>query len=373
MNFLHKERFTLENFLPTLDSQLQEKSLLEIEAQESPALKIFRQLGGPGLLIPREYGGSGVTPLQLTHIQRAVASRSPSLALAANMHHCTVMALLDSIADESVAEFLKTVAENNLYLASGFAEGKTGASVLLPRMKSKRVADGLLISGSKKPCSLSASMDFLTASAIVPSKSEDGDQLALVIIPADSPGIERKPFWNNWVLRGAESDEVILNEVFVPEEFIYYLGKPEDLGSVMARAFLWFELFVSSSYLGVASALVERVIAERRGMPTERTLVAIEVEGAMAALEAVAHSIMLGWTGETEIAQALFVRYSVQRAIERVVETSAELLGGMAFIRSGEISYLLAASRALAFHPPSRLSMAPYLDAYLAGEPLVMP
>ena len=141
----------------------------------------------------------------------------------------------------------------------------------------------------------------------------------------------------------------------------------------MARAFVWFELFVSASYLGAASALVERVIAERRGTPNERASVAIEVEGAMAALEATAHAIMLGWSSDTEIAQALFVRYSVQRAIERVVETSAELLGGMAFISSGEVAYLLAASRALAFHPPSRLSMAPYLDAYLAGEALVMP
>jgi alkylation response protein AidB-like acyl-CoA dehydrogenase len=373
MHFLHKERATLEKFLPTLDNQLQAKSLLELETKESPALQIFRQLGGPGLLIPREYGGAGVTPLQLTHIQRAIATRSPSLALAANMHHCTVVAFLDSIADESVGAFIRAIAENNLYLASGFAEGKTGTSILSPTLQCQPVADGLLVSGSKKPCSLSASMDFLTASAIVPSPSEDGDQLALVIIPADSPGIERKPFWKTWVLQGAESEEVVLNEVFVPEEFVYYLGKPENLGSIMARAFLWFELFVSASYLGVASGLVERVIAERKGTPSERAGVAIEAEGAMAALEAVAHSLMLGWTSDTEIAQALCVRYSVQRAIERVTETSAELLGGMAFICSEEIAYLLAASRALAFHPPSRLSMAPYLDDYLAGGPLVMP
>jgi alkylation response protein AidB-like acyl-CoA dehydrogenase len=373
MNFLHKERLTLEKFLPTIDEQLQAKSLLELEAKESPALQIFRELGGPGLLIPREYGGSGVTPLQLTHIQRAIAIRSPSLAIAANMHHCTVAALLESISDESVGEFIKAIAKNNFYLASGFAEGKTGTSILLPTMKSQRVVDGLLVSGSKKPCSLSVSMDFLTASAIVPDKSGDGDRLALVIIAADSPGIERKPFWNTWVLRGAESDEIILNEVFVPEEFIYYLGKPEDLGNILAKAFIWVELFLSASYLGVASALVERVIAERKGTPSERALVAIEVEGAMAALEAVAHSIMLGGNSDTEVAQSLYVRYSVQRAIERVVETSAELLGGMAFISSGEVAYLLAASRALAFHPPSRLSMAPYLDAHLAGEPLVMP
>ncbi len=373
MNFLRKERSTLEHFLPTLDSQLKKQPLLELEKEDSSALQLFRQLGGPGLLIPHEYGGAGVTPLQLSHIQRAIASRSPSLAIAVNMHHSTVVALLDNISEEPVAEFLKNVAEKNLYLASGFAEGKTGASILLPNIKSKRVDGGLLVSGSKKPCSLSASMDFLTASIIVSGKSGEESQLALVMIPANSSGMERKPFWNNWVLRGAESDEVILNEVFVPDEYIYYLGKPENLGSIMARSFLWFELFVSASYLGTASSLVERVIARGKGTHSERTSIATEVEGAMAALEAVAHSIMLGWTGDTEIAQALFVRYSVQRAIERVVETSAELLGGMAFVSSGEVSYLLAASRALAFHPPSRLSMSSHLDAYLAGEPLVMP
>lgn len=373
MNFLSKERATLEKFLPTLDEQLQAKSLLDLESKESPALEIFRQLGGPGLLIPREYGGAGVTPLQLTHIQRAIATRSPSLAIAANMHHCTVAALLESIADESVGEFIRAIAENNLYLASGFAEGKTGTSILLPSMKCQRVSDGLIVSGSKKPCSLSASMDFLTASAMIPGKSEDGDQLALVIIPADSPGIERKSFWNTWVLQGAESEEVILNEVFVPEEFVYYLGKPEDLGNILAKAFIWVELFLSASYLGAASGLVERVIAQGKGTPTERAFLASEVEAAMAALEAVAHSIMFLGNSDTEVAQSLFVRYSVQRAIERVTETSTELLGGIAFIRSEEVAYLLAASRALAFHPPSRVSMSPYLDDYLAGSPLVIP
>ncbi|MBK1987678.1 acyl-CoA/acyl-ACP dehydrogenase [Sphaerospermopsis aphanizomenoides BCCUSP55] len=373
MHFLQRERLTLAKFLPTLDDRLQAKSMLELEAKGSPALQIFRELGGPGLLIPREYGGSGVTPLELTQIQRAIATRSPSLAIAANMHHCTVAALLESIADESVAEFIRAIAENNLYLASGFAEGKTGVSILLPTMKCQRVADGLLVSGSKKPCSLSASMDFLTASAIVPGKSGEGDQLALVIIAADSPGIERKPFWNTWVLKGAESEEVILNDVLVPEEFVYYLGKPEDLGNILAKAFIWVELFLSASYLGAASALVERVIAERKGTPSERTSVAIEVEGAMAALETVANSIMVGGNSDAEVAQSLFVRYSVQRAIERVTETSVELLGGIAFIRSEEIAYLLAAARALAFHPPSRLSMASYLDDYLAGGPLLMP
>jgi hypothetical protein len=42
----------------------------------------------------------------------------------------------------------------------------------------------------------------------------------------------------------------------------------------------------------------------------------------------------------------------------------------MAFIGSPDVSYLFAASRALAFHPPSRLSIGSALDGYLMGKPM---
>jgi alkylation response protein AidB-like acyl-CoA dehydrogenase len=371
MNFLQQERTLLEEFLPTLDAKLEKIPLLEMESQGNPAIQIFRELGGAGLLIPRECGGLGVTPLQLVKIQRAIASRSPSLAVATTMHHSTVVALLESATDESVYGFLQMIAHQNLYLASAFAEGKTNTSVLSPNIEVERTSHGLVVTGSKKPCSLSASMDFLTASVLVPSQSGGEGELALVIIPANSPGIERRPFWNSWVLSGAESDEVILNQVLVPQECISYLGGSNNLG--FARGLLWFELLVCASYLGAASALVERTILACKGSPTERVLLSMELEGAMAALESIAHLIAFGDTSEAALARTIFVRHTVQRAIERASMLAAELLGGMAFVKSNEVAYLLATSRALAFHPPSRLSIASALDQYLAGEPLILP
>jgi hypothetical protein len=62
----------------------------------------------------------------------------------------------------------------------------------------------------------------------------------------------------------------------------------------------------------------------------------------------------------------------VQGAIERATARSVELLGGMAFINSPEVSYLYAAARGLAFHPPSRTSIATALDQHLYGEPLLI-
>ena len=37
-----------------------------------------------------------------------------------------------------------------------------------------------------------------------------------------------------------------------------------------------------------------------------------------------------------------------------------------------DVAYLLAATRALAFHPPSRATALAALDRYLSGEPLVL-
>lgn len=370
MTFLKKERETLERFLPGLDAKLAKLPLQVMESPGGPALQLFREHGGPGLLVPSEYGGAGATPLEVARINRALGSRSPSLAIATNMHTCTVVAIPPCA---STADLLQNIARGNLYLASGFADGRAGSSVLVPNLTAEPTAGGWLLTGSKKPCSLSESMDFLTASVLLPSPSGNGQELALATIPADAAGIEIKPFTDRWVLAGSETNEVILSRVKVPNDYISYFGKAEELNASISQAFLVFELFVSACYLGTASALVERVFAGRKGCSVERMSLAIEVEGAMTALEGIAHMIMHGYQDAAAVAKSLFVRYTVQRAVERVSGHAAELLGGMAYLGSSDVACLYAASRALAFHPPSRTSIASALDDYLMGKPLIMP
>jgi alkylation response protein AidB-like acyl-CoA dehydrogenase len=116
--------------------------------------------------------------------------------------------------------------------------------------------------------------------------------------------------------------------------------------------------------------LVERAIERNRGDAPERMQLAIEAEGAMSALEGVARAMETGDRGEDILVQSLLVRFMVQQAIERITARAAELLGGMAFIGAPDVAYLFAASRALAFHPPSRLSVATAVDNYLHGQPM---
>jgi alkylation response protein AidB-like acyl-CoA dehydrogenase len=263
------------------------------------------------------------------------------------------------------------IAENSWLLSSGFAEGKPGQHILTPTMRGVPADGGITVSGVKKPCSLTWSMNLMSASVAVADPANGADRLAVVLIPADSPGIQRAPFWQTTALAAAESDQVTLTEVFVPEALIFYPHDGESMDPVQARGFVWFELLISASYLGAATNLAERAITRGRGSDEDRAGLAIDLESTAAALEHVA-SAATTTDNDALLARALYTRFATERAIERVAMQAAAVLGGMSFIESPEIAYLLGATRALAFHPPSRAAAAGPIARYLADGPLIL-
>lgn len=370
MNFLVAEREALHRFSPGLDEKLAALGFERLEAPDSGAIELFKQHRGPGLLIPQQYSGLGATALEAIRYQRALGSRAPSLAVASTMHHFSVATIVAMSAASPGMEWLllQAIADQQLLVASGFAEGHSGSNVLQPTMRARKAPQGVLVSGSKKPCSLARSMNLLTASVTL--EDDASGRYAVVLIPAEAAGIERRPFWKSFVLAGAESDEIVLQDVFVPDRLVFRTAEGTEADITEGAGFLWFEMLVSAAYLGVASALVERVIQAGKGAAYDRCLLAVELESAMASLESLAHALTAGATGRHDFARALYVRFAVQRAIERATALAAEVMGGMAFVQSSEIGYLYAAARVLAFHPPSRLAASGGLAAYLAGGEL---
>lgn len=292
--------------------------------------------------------------------------------VATTMHHFTIASLTAITSREPGAEdeLLAQVAGDNLYIASGFAEGRSGASIQTSRLRVERSPAGFVVNGSKKPCSLSHSMDLFAFSS-PPLEGMDAG-LATAIIPADTPGLERRAYWQSPILAGAESDEVILRDVELPEDAFFPLGGSGRTTATQDNGFVWFELLISVVYVGIASNLAERVLSSRRGDATERVRLAAELEGTMAALESVARALDENADENDLLGRVLLIRYNVQDAVNRAASLAVELLGGNAFIASFEVSYLQAATRILSLHPPPRLAASPRLDAYLLGEKLVV-
>jgi alkylation response protein AidB-like acyl-CoA dehydrogenase len=192
------------------------------------------------------------------------------------------------------------------------------------------------------------------------------------VVFAEGSPITREPFWNSLVLRAADSNALVFNDVFVPDERMLLPDAADDLevAAFVQRASLvglcWFQLMVGATYLGVASALVERVLAKRNVDTFQLAQLAIELEGAHQALIGSARELEdAAGAVESTYSKALCTRFLVQGAIERATNLAVELLGGLAFISSDEVPYLLAASRAICFHPISRAGAAPMLAQFL--------
>ncbi|MEU9133859.1 acyl-CoA dehydrogenase family protein [Kitasatospora sp. NPDC048540] len=377
MRSLDTARETSERYHPGLVKALAEIPYAEREAAGSPVIDLFRAHDGVALLVPVAYGGHGADPLDAVRVQRALGALSPSLAAAVTMHHFTA-AMLYALADddtgrltEAQLSLLHSVVPEQRLMASGWAEGRTQQNILTPAVTAVAVKGGYRLNGSKKPCSLAGSMDLLTASIAVPGAGGE-PELALALIPAASPGLTVHPFWGNDVLAAAESDEIQLADVFVPEDLVVRTSEedPHRIEDLQNAGFVWFELLISAGYLGAASGLVEHVLQRGRGSVGDRTDAAIRIEAAAGLLEGTARAVRDGVGGEEAVAQVLVARFAAQEALNRAADQALELLGGLDFIRSADHAKQAVAVRPLAFHPPSRASAAEALLAYFNGEPL---
>jgi alkylation response protein AidB-like acyl-CoA dehydrogenase len=375
MQFLHNERAVLERYLPGLDARLAATPFMALESPGSPGIAMYREAGGAGLLIPKLHMGGGATAVHAVQLTRALASRSPSLAVATTMHQFSVASLVALAETSSGTEWmmLDAVATDKRLMSSGFAEGRTSQGILAPTMRAVWDGRNWLVSGRKQPCSLSRSMDLLTASVhlVHPDQPE---RTAIAMIPAASKGLTVEPFWNSWVLGGAESDAVVLQNVEVHPDLVLEMTSSVNgnLDDLQTLGFVWFELLVTACYLGLAGALVDDLLTQRRGSAHERAGLAMAYEGAAMALDGAARRLDDGDAGNDALARSLVMRFTVADTIRSVVARSVERLGGMAYIGSNRVAYLSAAAHAIGFHPPSRQSALDSMLGWFEGRPVVL-
>lgn len=368
-------RTVIDVLLPGLDSRLAELPRADLESPGGPAIKEFLDAGGVSLLVPAHLSGLGCSARDAIAVQTALGARSGSLAVATTMHHFSVASLLalTSVSTSGLEGILlQAVAEQRHLLASGFAEGRPERGILSPTMAAEPAEGGLVVTGVKKPCSLASSMTMLTASVAVPVAS-GAPEVAVVLVPADSPGLSVEPFWGTPVLAGAESEAVRLNRVHVPEALVVRteLTPGEALDTVHRVGFSWFELLMTAAYLGVAAGLCEQAL---QAVPAAADVLAGDlgtVTTVAAALAELAGQLDGGQCDDALLARLLLVRFHLQDQLPALAGRCLEALGGMAFVATPEVANRAATVHALSFHPPSRRRVRPQLAAALAGSPLV--
>ncbi|MFI9842252.1 hypothetical protein ACIHFD_34820 [Nonomuraea sp. NPDC051941] len=148
---------------------------------------------------------------------------------------------------------------------------------------------------------------------MVPREEGTGDELAFTMVPTFLYGVGVSG-------AGTESPQVTLDNAPSLEKLLVRTSAMDgQLDVLLTAGFAWFQLLMTGSYLGAASALVERVLLNNQVPDSERTRLLVETEGAMSAAEGVARRIDDDGPDESTLADSLYVRYCVQDALSRIV------------------------------------------------------
>jgi alkylation response protein AidB-like acyl-CoA dehydrogenase len=304
--------------------------------------------------VPVELGGEGATISELAWLQRELGRHCGSTALASSMHqHVVAFTAWRYRRGLPGAEAtLRKVAEDGLLLVS-----TGGGDFTHPRGEAVRVEGGYRVSGRKRFASQSRHGSVMSTMFTFEDE-EQGRRVLNMAIPLTADGVTVLDTWNTLGMRGTASDDILLEDVFVPDEKVlanrpYGVVDP-PLQVIASIAFP----IISGAYLGVAEAAYGAAVAAAApraedplvqrsiGLMRDKLQVAEwALDGALRTVgddPAPSHDRFLAaMTAKAEVAQA---------GIE-VCDLAMDLAGGPAFFKGSVIERAYRDIRAAKFHP----------------------
>ncbi|HEY0625212.1 MAG TPA: acyl-CoA dehydrogenase family protein [Allosphingosinicella sp.] len=312
-------------------------------------------------LVPEEFGGGGAAVTDMCRSIRRLGAACGSTALAFAMHSHLVAAAAWRWRNQGAPTegLLKRVAGEDLVLVS------SGGSDWLPSGGVAVKAEGGFRVTARKPFSSgSPAGDLLVTSAVYQDPEEEPTVLHFAV-PLKADGVKMLDTWKVLGMRGTGSNDIELNEVFVPDAAVSG-RRPQSKWHMLFHiiSMIAFPL-IYSAYVGVAEGARAKALAAARRKPEDRHLPYLvgEMENAFAEAEMAWERMIAlaetGTPGPETTSRTMTCRTLVGRAAIRTVEQAMEVAGGGAFYRTMELERAFRDVQGARFHP---LQEKPQLD-----------
>lgn len=224
-------------------------------------------------LIPEELGGFGLQSIHDWILTIATLARGDaSTAIAITMHHGVCRGLGRAYFEakeelgpehqttEGLAQsFRKMVAGEMLVCATAT---EVGTDNLHPMSEAVRDGEGWRINGHKIFVTMSPIASHV--STVVRVRDADGDYLANILLPMDTPGVIPQDDWDALGMRSSGSQSVVLKDAWVPLEAPRRIG-PWGKWNVMFMEFRAIaNIVLVGAFLGIAEAAHDIALAQLR-------------------------------------------------------------------------------------------------------------
>lgn len=317
---------------------------------------ILRESGLLALAVPTELGGMGATLSQVAAVQRRLAHHCGSTALASAMHQHVVSftAWRYRRGLPGAEATLRRVAEEGIVLVS-----TGGADLTQPRGEAVKVDGGYLVSGTKVFAS-QAPAGAVLSTMFAYDDPEQGRRVLNMAVPLASEGVCVLGNWDTLGMRGTGSNDVVLEQVFVPEERVL-ANRPHGVIDPPLQVILSIALpIITAVYLGVAESAATAALgiagrkAEDPTVQRQAGLMQHRLQVAEWSLDAAFALVGDDPEPSLDTLSAVFTakREVVLAAIE-AVDLAMDLGGGQAFYKGSVIERAYRDVRAGTFHPLS--------------------
>lgn len=302
--------------------------------------------------IPEALGGGGASHEALCAVVRVLGSHcgSTGLAFAMHSHPVAVNVFKHLRGDEQVTATLRRLAANELIIAG------TGANDWLQSSgTAEKVPGGYRVRARKHFVSGCPGADVFVTSALC--EGEGGREVLHFSVPFTAEGVRIVEVWRTLGMRGTGSEDVALDDVFVPETAIV-ARRPAGAWHPMWNVILPIAMpLITACYVGLAEAAAEQALHSARGRGEALAPMVGEMLNELTAARVLLDD-MVGitdnyrFTPAVETADAILVRKSLAaRAVRQAVDRAAEIVGGAGFFQDHPVERILRDSRAMHFHP----------------------
>jgi SfnB family sulfur acquisition oxidoreductase len=211
----------------------------------------FYRSGLGAVIIPREYGGTGVSAATIAEIFATISAADPSLGQIPQ-NHTAFLELLRYSGDEPQKRKFFALALQGASFGNALAErhGKTTKDI---STKLTRRGEDYVLNGHKFYATGALFSTFVPIGAV-----DDDGRIYRVVVPRNAPGLTIIDDWNGMGQRTTASGTVTLENVFIPADHVIqvhqFAASPNLYGATS-------QIIQAAIDLGIARAAIAETIA----------------------------------------------------------------------------------------------------------------
>lgn len=310
-------------------------------------LPILDRIGAFGLLIPREYGGSGLSIAQYLPIVAEFAKVQGGLRVIVHVHNSFAHALSEIGNDEQRSAVLPGAVTGKNSVAFALTEPGHGTGADLGST-AIREADEYVITGQKW---LITNSDI--ASHFIVFAKTTATEVSAFLVPRDTVGLSIEPLPETMGCKGGEHGCITLSSVRVPESAL--IGAEGEGSHHLERALEISRVFIAASSLGTSERALELSISHAKERVTfgkaigtrqaiQRYLAEMATD--VYALRGLLADAARKWdAGQRIPAEASMCKLFGLEAVGRVTDRALLIHGGIGYTRAHPIERLYRDAR----------------------------